>query len=58
MEGPPASAEVLDLDQLKLQAEVLKLREQVRKLGAVILSAGHLTGRFPWMTLPVVIKQL
>jgi hypothetical protein len=28
--------EVLDLDHLKLQAEVLKLRQQVRKLGVVI----------------------
>ena len=40
MEGRPrypvVTAEVLDLDQLELQAEVLRLRQQVRKLGAVI----------------------
>ena len=33
---PVVTAEVLDLDQIKLQADVIKLRQQVRKLGAVI----------------------
>ena len=33
---PVVTAEVLDLDHLRLQVEVLKLRQQVRKLGAVI----------------------
>ena len=30
------TAEVLDLDRVALQAEVLKLRQRVRKLGAII----------------------
>jgi len=30
------TAEVLDLDRVTLQAEVLKLRQRVRKLGAII----------------------
>ncbi len=33
---PVVTGEVLDFDQIKLQAEILRLRQQVRKLGAVI----------------------